>query len=55
MREEFEHERTRNDVLQRENTRLRKKNLLVNPDDELLLLNNHFNDLKTFSSLEDSN
>ena len=52
MREDLENERTRNDVLQRENTRLRKKNLLVNSDDELLLLNNHF---QTISHLNDSN
>ncbi len=53
-RDEFENERTRSDVLQRENARLRsirKKNLLNTPDDELIVLTNHLNDLP----IDDSN
>lgn len=55
-RDELENERTRGDVLQHENTRLRalrKKNLLTNTDDDLLLITTNANDLHLNSPIED--
>ncbi len=56
-RDELENERTRSDVLQRENERLRtlrKKNLLNNSDDNHGLSRSHSNDMQTNSPVEDS-